>query len=444
MQGGEAASRPKSARVYVWEPLLSILVGIVLLAGVAYASALSYVLRDFTRARLARHLTESQQAHWFGRLDREEDRLRLVASCVRMAATLAVVVWVFGTALVGKPSPQWRDFAVPALLSLAALAVFSVGLPHALAISAGEAILARSLGVLWALRIPLLPLTATLSTFDRMIAAASGRTAQTDEEHSEQLADEIREAVSEGEIHGAVDGEQRAMIESVLQLDQVVVSRVMTPRTSIEAVPLSASLADIRNAVVRCGHSRIPVYEQTIDQIVGVAYAKDLLRVRESEPFELRRVMRKPLFVPETKTLDALLEEFRQKRVQLAVVLDEYGGVAGVATLEDILEELVGDIADEHEPAEALRIRRITERVVEADARVSVSELNDELGIELPDSADYDTLSGLVVSQLGRIPQKGEAFDIGDVRVSVLDAEPRRIHRLRFEARPVPVEPTAT
>ncbi|HSV26662.1 MAG TPA: hemolysin family protein, partial [Sedimentisphaerales bacterium] len=182
-------------------------------------------------------------------------------------------------------------------------------------------------------------------------------------------------------------------------------------------------------------HSKVPVYEGTIDNIVGVIYSRDLLAEvgKDAKDFALGGRMREAYFVPKTKPLRALLREFQQQKLQIAVVLDEYGGTAGVITIEDILEELVGDIADEFEDAEPENVHRIDARTIEADARVYIDDLNKEYELALPDEEDYDTLGGFVFSHLGYIPKTGESFEYKGLKFMISAAEPRRVKRLRIE-----------
>jgi CBS domain containing-hemolysin-like protein len=217
----------------------------------------------------------------------------------------------------------------------------------------------------------------------------------------------------------------------------------MTPRTEIIGIPADATYEDVRQTVIREGHSRMPVFEETIDNILGMLYVKDLLRVESPETFDVREIMRKVPFVPETKSLRDLLREFQEQKVHIAIVADEYGGTAGIVTIEDILEELVGEIVDEYEVHEPEPIQRIDERTVDVDARVGVTELNDAIGLRLPEDAEYDTVGGFVFSHLGRIPEPGYSFEHDAVRITILEAEERRVVRLRVARILAPSEPTA-
>ncbi len=185
------------------------------------------------------------------------------------------------------------------------------------------------------------------------------------------------------------------------------------------------------------GHSRIPVYDQNLDNIKGILYIKDLMALLiEGHDLEKEKVadhLREPYFVPETKPVPDLLEEMRQRRIHLAVVVDEYGGTAGVVTIEDLIEEIVGEIQDEHDDKEeSAEMMRLDENTLEAEGRVSIYDLNEYFDSNLPEDEDYDTIAGLLFERFGHIPVEGECLDIDGLRLQVLQADDRRIHRVRL------------
>jgi CBS domain containing-hemolysin-like protein len=425
------------------ETALIVVVGLVLLGLTLYVTALAYIVRTYSRSRLGERIPEPQRERWLTWLDEHEWELQTLTGLLRLALNLAVlgVVWVGVGGELERPATAWLALQVGAI-TLVLLAVFSIAIPHAVAVHAGEAVLARSLGLLWLLRLGFWPFGRFFSGIEFVVRRLLGKADHDEREDTERVEQEILDAVSEGEAHGAVDEDQKEMIESVFELDETAVSAIMTPRTDINAVPADASFDDVRRMILEKGHSRIPVYEGTIDHIIGVVYAKDLLRLNPGDPFDLRQIMRTAPYVPETKTLAELLAEFRATKVQIAIVLDEYGGTAGLATIEDILEELVGEIDDEYDQRPPPAMNRIDERTLEVDARVHISEINEELEIELPEEEDYETIGGFVFTTLGKIPVAGEEFRHGHIRVQVVDAEPRRIKRLRIEVLPEKAEAT--
>jgi putative hemolysin len=413
---------------------LTVIVGVVLLGCTLYVSTLACALPEHSRARLSELLPEAKREHWLAWLERREWEIQTLVSLLRLALSLAVllVAWFWYTRAHGW-APDMATAIVAGLVTFVLLALFAIAIPHALAVHSGEAVLARSLGLLRVLRTICWPFGRFFAAVEFVVRRLLGKAEVTQEAETERVEQEILDAVSEGEATGAVDEEQKEMIESVFELDETPVSAIMTPRTDIHAVPADATYATVREATIRSGHSRIPVYEGSIDHIIGVVYAKDLLRLAPAEPFEARTIMRSAPYVPETKTLDELLHEFRATKVQIAIVLDEYGGTAGLATLEDILEELVGEIADEYDQKPPPAMNRLAGDTLEVDARVHISDINAELGLELSEEEDYETIGGFVFATLGKIPTAGEEFVHNNLRVKILDSEPRRIKRLQLQ-----------
>ncbi len=225
------------------------------------------------------------------------------------------------------------------------------------------------------------------------------------------------------------------MIENVLELNDTAADEIMTPRTDIVAVEANSDLKTVLETINAAGHTRVPIYEENIDNIIGFVYAKDLLTEIGKNPadFNLRNKMRDAYFVPETKLLRALLHEFQSRKLHIAVVLDEYGGTAGIVTLEDILEELVGEITDEYEKKPPEYIKKIDQNTIELDARTYIDDANDELQLNLPEDEDYDTIGGFVFSHLGYIPKTGATFDYENLKFTISAAEPRRIKRIRIQ-----------
>lgn len=412
---------------------LDIALGLALIGLTLYTSTLSYVLRGFSRGRLSLYLSDQAQQLWFERLDRHHFELRVATDSLRIAAILATTAWVYAAYLLDGGVPIGpTSFVAPTLINLLILLFAAIGVPHALAAHAGEGILARSLVPLWAVHHLLYPVEKTFALIEFLVRRLLGKAERSVEQEAERMEREILDAVSEGELHGAVDEEQKEFIESVFELHDTQVSEIMTPRTEVVAIPADASYDEVRETILRAGHSRIPVHEESLDHIIGVLYAKDLIRLNDSNSFDVRKMLRTVPFVPETKPINQLLRQLRAEKVHIAIVLDEYGGTAGLVTIEDILEELVGEIDDEYDRQAPPEISPIDKDTLEVDARLHVDEVNDALEIEIPDNADYDTIGGFVFTTLGKIPAKGEEFTHKNVHFLVMDAEPRKIKRLRI------------
>ena len=239
---------------------------------------------------------------------------------------------------------------------------------------------------------------------------------------------------------GVIEPEERRMIDGILQLEETTARDIMVPRVDMVAVERSASPLAIVDAITRAGHSRIPVYHDTIDQVVGILYAKDLLPfvIGSTEKLPLASLVRPAHIVPESKRLDDLLKEMRRNQIHIAIVVDEYGGTAGLLTIEDILEEIVGEIQDEYDREEAL-FELVGETELIADGRLLIEDVEAALKVELSDD-DFETVGGFVHKHLGRMPEQGDRFEAEGVQVEVLAVEGRRVRRLRLTkpAAPVP------
>jgi CBS domain containing-hemolysin-like protein len=241
---------------------------------------------------------------------------------------------------------------------------------------------------------------------------------------------ELIRLVEMEESEGGIEEDERQMIRAVIELEDTTAREVMIPRIDITAVDTSASLPDVAQLIAERGVSRIPLHEGGIDNIVGVIYAKDVLAefARGNLDVDLKSIAREPLFVPESKPLDELLRELRDRRIHMAIVVDEYGGTAGLLTIEDVVEEIVGEIEDEYDHSEPHFVRT-SEGGAVIDAREHVYILRELFDVEVPQD-DFDTIGGLIIHQMGRIPSAGDAIDIAGLRLRVLSVTGRRIRKV--------------
>ncbi|MFQ5974990.1 MAG: hemolysin family protein [Candidatus Hydrothermarchaeales archaeon] len=244
--------------------------------------------------------------------------------------------------------------------------------------------------------------------------------------------EELRMLVDVGEEEGVIEKDEAEMIESVFEFGDTAVTEVMTPRVDMVCVDIEADINEAISSTVETGHSRIPVYEGNIDKIVGITYSRDLLGLLNEGKLKtsVKDAMRSAYFIPETKKLDDLLREFQDKKIQVAIVVDEYGGTAGVVTLEDVLEEIVGEIADVHDMGAAL-IQMIEEKIAIVDAKAGIDEVNDVLGIKLPED-DFESIGGLILSMLERIPTEGEEIRLDNIHIIVEKMEGNRILKVKI------------
>jgi magnesium and cobalt exporter, CNNM family len=253
--------------------------------------------------------------------------------------------------------------------------------------------------------------------------------------------DEVLATITLAEQSGSMTEEETDRIEGIVNLDKIVAREVMKPRPDVVAVPVDMPLIEALDVVLREGHSRIPVYDESIDSIVGILYDKDLLRyIRENElNVSLRDVVKEPIFVPGSKRADDLLREFQKKKVHMAIVVDEYGGTDGLVTIEDILEEIVGEIQDEYDTEEPLFVV-VNEHELIVDAMMRIEEVNEEMNIELPEDNGIETLGGFIFERLGELPEVGDVIEVDHLRLEVMEIEGRRIKKVRITREAGPIE----
>ena len=250
--------------------------------------------------------------------------------------------------------------------------------------------------------------------------------------HDDQ--ESLEKAILEARADGEVEPYEESMLLGILRFNDLQVQDTMIPRTDIDCVPDDMPLQEVARIIVRSGHSRIPVYKDTRDNIVGILHAKDVLSSlldQSGDVPSVSAVMREPFFVPETKSIRTLLQEFRARKQHIAIALDEYGGTSGLITIEDVLEEIVGDIEDEHDAPRQEDIRPLGENVYELTGRALLEDLED-LGVDL-DSDEVDTIGGYLSMEAGHVPGPGERFTLRGWTFTVLEADRKLIIRLRME-----------
>ena len=253
-------------------------------------------------------------------------------------------------------------------------------------------------------------------------------------EDREQLIELLHSAFE----RNLLDGDALSMIEGVLQVSEIQVRDVMIPRSQMDVIDINKSPAEFIPFVIQTSHSRFPVVDENKDNVIGILLAKDLLRYYAGEEFNVRDMLRPAVFIPESKRLNVLLREFRANRNHIAIVVDEYGGVAGLITIEDVLEQIVGEIEDEYD-ADETEDNIIVDRTgrYRVKAVTEIEPFNEALGTDFKDD-QFDTVGGLVISQFGRLPKRGEQISFGGVNFQVLRADSRRLHSLLVEKQPEP------
>ena len=432
-----------------WGQLLIIVV-LVLLEGIFVASEIALV--SIRRSRVEQLIDDgNHEARRVRRLLDNPGRFLAVAQIGLtflgfFASAFAAVSLVDGLAeLLARIEPlraASRGLAlivVTVILSMFTI-VFGELVPKTLALAYPERFaltLARPIDLLGRVFGPLVAfLTGITRAITRPFGADVSRAAQI-------TADELKLIIERGGQQGILEAEEEQMINAVIELGDRRLHEVMVPRIDIVALSATASLETAVDTIVDEGHSRVPVYQESIDEVVGILYAKDLLPFLNSSSGPrptVRSIMRAPLFAPESMSIDDLLHDFQRKKVHIAIVLDEYGGTAGLVTIEDLLEEIVGEIQDEYDVEEPM-IVRLSETELRIDGRVAVDELADlfDMSIELEDEDEYDTVGGLVFHRIGRVPVPGDQIEVDGLRLTVETTDGRRVGKvLVVRERPAP------
>ncbi|MFL5805693.1 MAG: hemolysin family protein [Roseiflexaceae bacterium] len=403
---------------------------------IAFTSAVDAALSAISRHRL-NMLKEEHTPRARAIVQLLSDPYRFKSAVLLLHAAAMIAATVFTLRLVRGLSLGWHLGALALLLLL--LMIFSVALPKAL-VARDPASAAHMLAGPMALITRLLwPLISVISWITNpLIRLLSGQ-------HTPQFPlvteEELLLLVNVGEEEGLIEADERQMIEGIFSFGDTVVSEVMIPRVDIVALDETATLDVALDVAIANGHSRIPVYRETIDRIVGILYIKDLLpglRAGQRD-LPLAGLLRPPYFVPETMKVDALLKDLQARKVHMAIAVDEYGGTAGLVTIEDLLEEIVGEIQDEYD-AEEPSVQFIGEGELIADARIPIDDINDLTGLDLR-SEESDRIGGMVYERLGRVPLVGDMVQIADgVTVTVLSVEGLRPRQLRITYRPYTTE----
>jgi len=300
-----------------------------------------------------------------------------------------------------------------------------IGLAHGEGVAMSTSRLIDILGTIFS------PLVGFLTWTTRRISRLFGADVAADERIS---AEELRLIIEQGGEQGILEAEEEQMIHAVIELGDQRIHEVMVPRIAMVTLPSSATTEQAVDKVIEEGHSRIPVYEESIDEIVGILYAKDLLpflKDSAGNPPALRTLLRTPVFVPESMSVDDLLHEFQRRKVHIAIVLDEYGGTAGLVTIEDLLEEIVGEIQDEYDVEEPL-IVRLSDDEARIDGRADVDDLAElfDATLGLEDEDEYDTVGGLIYHRIGGVPKPGDQVVVDGLTLTVETTDGRRVGKV--------------
>ena len=422
--------------------LLVVVIALVVVAGLL--SSAEAALSTFSRAR-AEELAEAARPGARRVLAVLDDPPRVLNTTLFLRLLAEISAIVIATVLVfdtlgraqGTTSTVLVERWVSVLASIGIMLVISfVGIgvaPRTLGRQHAEVIALNSAGVLLGLTRVLGPVPRLLILVGNAITPGKGFS-----EGPFASEAELRELVDLAQASSLIEQGEQRMIHSVFELGDTIAREVMVPRTDVVYIERNKTLRQAMSLFLRSGYSRLPVIEDDLDDIVGFAYLKDIAqRVFERHDAEsserVSSVMRPVYYVPDSKPVDDLLREMQAAQRHVAVVVDEYGGTAGLVTIEDILEELVGEISDEHEPISPSTFRRLDDRTADVDARIYLGDLNRLLGLDLPDDAGYETLGGFVSVTSGHIPPAGHSFEHEGVRYTVTSAEPQKVNRVKIE-----------
>lgn len=410
----------------IWISVLGVLVSLG-----AVASYLRLLMRRLTPVG-ARRVFQNGNGHRI-RVDRE--RVGVSISALHGAAMAVFAAGLAGLFFALRPGHLWENIGTPLLIILGVVILFDQLIPFILVArhDEPEVILEEWLPVLRACLFLALPLTFPIlisTTISRLLEP------KDDKEEEPSAQEDIQELIEVGEQEGLIEKDQGEMLQSLVEFGDQVVREVMTPRPNIDAIEVHAPIAELRKLFREKRHSRYPVYEGSLDNIVGLVAVRNLMELppAEQEKATLRSLARPVEFVPETKRNADLLKELQQSTTQLAIVVDEYGAVAGLVTIEDLLEEIVGDIRDEVEPHDKDIVKEPDGTYLVA-GQTELAQVADELDVEL-EGRDYSTVAGLVMAELGHVPAPGERVWKSGLTFEVLEASPRSVDKVRVSVSP--------
>ncbi|MCA9035087.1 MAG: HlyC/CorC family transporter [Planctomycetaceae bacterium] len=411
-------------------------------------SLICFSLRDFSRSKLEEICEEEDDADRFGRILHNYER-------VLWMCELAFAVTLFICTLIFHSSSYFGLFVFPekiiagqaALVAVRILGLVLLGtafifaIPWTLARVTGEAVIYRLWPLLEIATRPLVPVWSAMLKLDRVMHRVFGLPEPDSSEANHLLEDELRAVVDEGHREGVLQSNASRMIHRVVDLQSEDVAAIMTPRTDMVTIPRETVLQEALSILVEQGYSRVPVVGKTIDDVVGILYARDLLAASLNPPENpaeatVDKYAREVLYVPESQGIETLLEKMQQQKVHMAIVVDEYSGVSGLVTLEDIVEEIVGDISDEYDDEEQPMISSQDDGSITVDGRFHIDDLNRELNVELPEDEDFDTIGGFLMSVRGHIPVQGEVIESHGLSFRVVEADERQLKLIQITRLP--------
>lgn len=369
-------------------------------------------------------------------LDHQDDAIR-GSEYLRMIGT--VLFLLFGTVVVvNRLGQSWDVLLLWAVGAGLLMMLTHLWLPVAITRFISSPLLYHTWPFWFLLSIAMRPLQGPGELLEIMTRRLAGKTEHEDEDE-EQLEDEIRTIVTAGTREGYFGPGVREMIQGVMELHEDTVGHIMTPRGNVEAIDAKTTWPDAIHKIIASGRTRYPVYQDSLDNVVGILFVKDLLPFLVSQDLPNQPILelcRRPWAVPKGRSVELILREFLHNRSHMAIVVDEFQQTAGVVTIEDVLEEIVGEIVDESDEEEEYAIQIIDDDTIEVDGRVMIDDLNELIHWELPESDDYETIAGWVLYHTGSIPDPGQRFTLNDFEIHILRATNRKIESMRLRRGP--------
>lgn len=412
------------------EPLYWEVLGIFLCLGLsAFFSGSETALTSMSSSK-TRQLVEEEGRTWLKLwLDRPIPVLTtiLIGNNIVNVAASALATDVAHRSLAGTNSEHW---AIPAAIGVMTFLLLTFGEITPKAISKREyvAVSSFAIRILRPFYYLFSPFTKLFVRFTQMIMRMIGN--DPDERSPYVTYEEIEYLIALGSREGTFSEDKERLLRSVVEFPETLVKEIMVPRTDMVSISVSIQLDELLELLAECGHSRLPVFEESIDNVGGMFYAKDLIQIlanrQEKESFDISKYLRSSYFVPESKRIADLLTEFQGNRTHIAIVVDEFGGTAGIITLEDIIEEIFGDIQDEYD-AEPDQIVIIDYDRLRADARVPIEDIEAYFDVHFPEEPDFESLGGFILTQVGNVPSSGDEFDWDTLHFKILEADEKKI-----------------
>ena len=330
-------------------------------------------------------------------------------------------------------SESGHTVAIATICMTVVVLIFGEITPKIVAKTYSKQISGIVIGPIYLLSVATLPIIKLLMFITKIISGLMGVNIKY--ENLMITEEEIKSYINFGKAEGVIEEEEREMIHSIIEFGDTTAKEVMTPRTSIFMLDAESTIDEVWDEIIDSGYSRIPVYGEDLDEILGILYVKDLMTLAKkgTTDIPLKNILRKAYFVPDTKSIVEILDEFRDQQVHMAIVLDEYGGTVGLTTIEDLIEEIIGEIKDEYDLHEEDEIEKISETKYKVDARINIEDLNKELELNIPESEDYESLGGYVLDILGRVAEVGDIVELDGLSMKVLEIEKMRVVKIIIE-----------